>query len=191
MAYEKQVWEDLPSETTPFNATRMTHIEDGIYENSIKTVTLDTEMSATSENGVENKVIKSYVDGKIKTEKTESDEASYSCNFINNLDFSLELSTAETKAGTFLGETLYSKVIPTSFNTNTTSYQTVATIPFKYLVFGLGFCQNGTSENNLIPTQQLEIYGDIGTGNINIKHSTTYWNNKPVWVIVFYTKKGE
>lgn len=32
MAYTKQTWTNLPSETTPFSATRMEHIEDGIYD---------------------------------------------------------------------------------------------------------------------------------------------------------------
>ena len=30
MAYTKQTWTDLPSTTSPYNATRMNHIEDGI-----------------------------------------------------------------------------------------------------------------------------------------------------------------
>ena len=32
MAYQKQNWEDLPSENTPILASRMNHIEDGIEE---------------------------------------------------------------------------------------------------------------------------------------------------------------
>lgn len=31
MAYTKQTWADLPSKTTPINATRLEHIEDGIF----------------------------------------------------------------------------------------------------------------------------------------------------------------
>lgn len=31
MAYTKQTWADLPSKTTPINAERLTHIEDGIF----------------------------------------------------------------------------------------------------------------------------------------------------------------
>lgn len=30
MAYEKQIWKDLPDETTPITAERMNHIENGI-----------------------------------------------------------------------------------------------------------------------------------------------------------------
>ena len=32
MAYTKQTWADLPSKTTPINANRLNHIEDGIYD---------------------------------------------------------------------------------------------------------------------------------------------------------------
>lgn len=32
MAYEKQEWRDLPDETTPISASRLNHMEDGIYE---------------------------------------------------------------------------------------------------------------------------------------------------------------
>lgn len=35
MAYVKQEWKNLPNQTTPANATRMNHIEDGIYDNSV------------------------------------------------------------------------------------------------------------------------------------------------------------
>lgn len=35
MAYVKQEWKNLPNQTTPVNATRMNHIEDGIYDNSV------------------------------------------------------------------------------------------------------------------------------------------------------------
>lgn len=35
MAYTKQTWNDLPSTTSPYNATRMNHIEDGIYNANV------------------------------------------------------------------------------------------------------------------------------------------------------------
>lgn len=35
MAYVKQEWKNLPNQTTPVNAARMEHIEDGIYNNSV------------------------------------------------------------------------------------------------------------------------------------------------------------
>lgn len=33
MAYEKQTWTNLPSKTTPINADRLNHMEQGIYDN--------------------------------------------------------------------------------------------------------------------------------------------------------------
>lgn len=35
MAYVKQEWKNLPNQATPVNATRMEHIEQGIYDNSV------------------------------------------------------------------------------------------------------------------------------------------------------------
>lgn len=35
MAYVKQEWKNLPNQTTPVNATRMNHIEDGIVKNDV------------------------------------------------------------------------------------------------------------------------------------------------------------
>lgn len=35
MAYVKQEWKNLLNQTTPVNATRMDHIEQGIYDNSV------------------------------------------------------------------------------------------------------------------------------------------------------------
>lgn len=32
MAYVKQTWENLPKQTTPISAERLTHMEDGIYD---------------------------------------------------------------------------------------------------------------------------------------------------------------
>ncbi len=34
MAYAKQIWKDLPDETTPITKERLEHIENGIFENS-------------------------------------------------------------------------------------------------------------------------------------------------------------
>lgn len=34
MTYQKQDWKDLPDESTPINAERLKHIENGIYDNS-------------------------------------------------------------------------------------------------------------------------------------------------------------
>ena len=33
MAYTEQIWTNLPSKTTPINASRLNHMEQGIYDN--------------------------------------------------------------------------------------------------------------------------------------------------------------
>jgi len=56
MAYTKQTWANLPSKTTPINATRLNHMEDGIYDaNQPATTTTAGQMSAadkTKLNGI-------------------------------------------------------------------------------------------------------------------------------------------
>lgn len=47
MAYSKQTWSDLPAETTPINASRLNHMEDGIYAgNELATQSAAGQMSA-------------------------------------------------------------------------------------------------------------------------------------------------
>ena len=47
MAYTKQTWANLPSKTTPINASRLNHIEDGIYDaNQLATTSSAGQMSA-------------------------------------------------------------------------------------------------------------------------------------------------
>ena len=43
MAYPKQVWKDLPDRSTPLNAKRLNHMEDGIYQNSLAVDSLSTK----------------------------------------------------------------------------------------------------------------------------------------------------
>lgn len=48
MAYSKQTWANLPSKTTPINATRLNHMEDGIYDaNKVATQSANGQMSST------------------------------------------------------------------------------------------------------------------------------------------------
>lgn len=48
MAYSKQTWANLPSKTTPINATRLNHMEDGIYDaNKLATTSAQGQMSAS------------------------------------------------------------------------------------------------------------------------------------------------
>lgn len=48
MAYTKQTWVDLPSKTTPINATRLNHMENGIASaNTTATTSTAGLMSAS------------------------------------------------------------------------------------------------------------------------------------------------
>ena len=61
MAYEKQTWENLPSQTTPINADRLTHIEDGIF-NAAATADTAASNASSAISGLADKVDK--VEGK-------------------------------------------------------------------------------------------------------------------------------
>lgn len=46
MAYTKQTWTNLPSKTTPINASRLNHMEQGIYDaNQLATQSAAGQMS--------------------------------------------------------------------------------------------------------------------------------------------------
>ena len=48
--YIKQIWKDKPDTSSPINAIRLNHIEDGIYNNSEAVSQLDTTVSELTEN---------------------------------------------------------------------------------------------------------------------------------------------
>lgn len=48
MSYVQQTWSDLPSKTTPINASRLNHMEEGIYSaNQPATTSSAGQMSAS------------------------------------------------------------------------------------------------------------------------------------------------
>lgn len=48
MAYTKQTWQNLPNKTTPINASRLNHMEQGIYDaNRPATTSTQGQMSAS------------------------------------------------------------------------------------------------------------------------------------------------
>ena len=48
MAYTKQTWQNLPNKTTPINASRLNHMEQGIYDaNQPATTSAQGQMSAS------------------------------------------------------------------------------------------------------------------------------------------------
>ena len=63
MAYSKQTWSNLPSKTTPINATRLNHMEDGIEAaNTEATTTSAGQMSAADKIKL-NALAQAEVDG--------------------------------------------------------------------------------------------------------------------------------
>lgn len=70
MAYVKTIWENLPSENTPINASNLNKMEEGIYQNSMD---------------IENKLVDNY--------STDTNKG-YNCNYINNVVNDLQYCVA-------------------------------------------------------------------------------------------------
>lgn len=63
MAYTKQTWANLPSKTTPINASRLNHMEDGIYDaNQTATTSTAGQMSAADKTKL-NSIYAVEIDG--------------------------------------------------------------------------------------------------------------------------------
>ena len=100
----KITFKNLPDTSTPLNASNLNTLQDNV-ENAINTVagdipTIDSSVSTSSTNGVENQAITNYVDSEISDTKDYADNAS--------LDV---YSTTEIRIGTWTnGKPLYRKV---------------------------------------------------------------------------------
>lgn len=88
----KITFKDLPDTTTPLSASNLNTMQDNI-EDAIDNIeiTLDSAVSTSSTNGVENQAITNYVDGiaatipEVETTQTLSATNTYSCNYINSI----------------------------------------------------------------------------------------------------------
>lgn len=103
MAYEKQIWENLPSTNTPVSAERLNHMEVGIYE-------------ASAGTSIE-----------VHNDYNNSTTEPYSANYVNKLS---NYSTEETVCGRWIdGKPIYRKVIDTTYsgeiNTNIQNLDTM------------------------------------------------------------------
>lgn len=74
MAYTKQTWQDLPNKTTPINASRLEHIEDGIYNAAGVADTAATN-AQSAVSGLSNKVDKIEGKGLSTEDYTAEDKA--------------------------------------------------------------------------------------------------------------------
>lgn len=91
MAYTKQTWTDLPNTTSPITATRLNHIEDGIYEVSTTTATTSSNglMSSTDKTKLNKLGFTPLISSPISTKTTTT----LSQN-VNNFDFIMVVATA-------------------------------------------------------------------------------------------------
>lgn len=62
--YTKQTWADLPEQTTPLSAERLTHIEEGIKTNDTRIVAISEKVDENTEklSGIENNAQENVVD---------------------------------------------------------------------------------------------------------------------------------
>lgn len=81
MAYEKQIWKNLPDETTPITADKLNHIENGIFDNDtqlskiLKALGLNNDTyDSTKTYAVGDMVIKDYAIYECKTAITTAEE---------------------------------------------------------------------------------------------------------------------
>lgn len=95
MAYQKQIWENLPSQNTPVSAERLNHMEDGIYEANEGLIEIHNSYSTSTTD-------------------------SYSANYVNELN---SYSTTKTRCGTWTdGRPVYRIVITVTTPSSTLSW---------------------------------------------------------------------
>lgn len=63
MAYTKQTWQNLPSKTTPINATRLSHMEDGIYDANLPASTTNAGLMSAEDKTKLNALEQAEVEG--------------------------------------------------------------------------------------------------------------------------------
>lgn len=116
----KITFKDLPDTSTPLNASNLNTLQDNV-ENAINTVagdipTIDSLVSTSSTNPVENQAITNYVNSKISNTQGTSQSIGYSQEYINTalLD---NYSNTEEVIGTWIdGKPLYRMTL--KFNNN-------------------------------------------------------------------------
>lgn len=96
-------FKNLPDTSTPLSAENLNQLQDNV-EDAIDNVSidLDTQVSTTSTNGVENQAITNYVNSaipEVKTTQTTSDTATYSCNYIDSLKVVSIYSNSKSVSG--------------------------------------------------------------------------------------------
>ena len=89
MAYVKTIWENLPSESTPINASNLNKIENGIYDNSVNIDNINGELDTLTTYSTDEQVIGTWVDNKPIYRK-----CFYVSSFPNNTESKIDVSTS-------------------------------------------------------------------------------------------------
>lgn len=151
MAYTKQTWQDLPSKTTPINASRLGHIEQGIYDAAS---TADTAASNASSalSGLDDKVDKITGKGLSTNDFTDALKTK-----LDNIETGAEVNVQADYAQTNTAAEDYIKNKPTlgtSAYKNSTSVVTSSTD----LVESGAVCRAiGIDFKNLLPNNAVSI----------------------------------
>lgn len=155
-------FKNLPDTTTPLSAENLNLLQDNV-EDAIDNVTidLDSQVSTTSTNGVENQAITNYVDGiaddipEVKTTQTTSDTATYSCTYINGIG-----------GGSI--STLWSGGIYEGYASLSESLEN-----YDFLLVGMQAANAYTKHSELIPTSDIS-YQTSGTSSYNTYDITAF-----------------
>lgn len=153
MAYTKQTWNDLPNTTSPINATRLNHMEDGIYDVSTTTATTSVAglMSASDKTHMNRLAVTALLPSAVSTKTTTTLNAS-----VDNFDFIVVLATANAwnhrHHCTLLKGWLYNSM-----------YQTIQFSPTNYDIFIKIYSTTlDTTESQLLGTDSYKISAIYG-----------------------------
>lgn len=132
MVYEKQTWEDYPSTNSPITSDRLSHIEQGIYDNSTTLQTIATTAQNIIESGSNaNGNFVKYSDGTMvcygtvyTTNPTHNDWYGF-CRISNEFTFSLAKAFKDNNYSLTISSTTYGyfSTIITSITTNSFGFR--------------------------------------------------------------------
>ena len=165
MAYTKTVWENAPSTNTPINSTNLNHIEQGIYDNSLKADQVGdlTTLETTSKTNL--------------------------VGAINELKNAEVYSTSEVKTNKVWkdGKSIYRRIVEVN---TTTTVNSAANLFQATYIDSLTHCEYTIYAGALyyfgpIP---VSLYYKPSTHYFQESHTDSWWNSQPMTIIIEYTK---
>lgn len=188
----KITFKDLPDTSTPLNANNLKTLQDNV-ENAINVVagdipTIDSSVSTSSTNPVENQAITNYVDDKV-------------------LD---TYSTTEQRIGTWIdGKPLYRRILEDTLGTTNAGWKSIQLTSSNYIKkvisitamfeysngndYSIPFFR-GTDDNYANREYCLcNTTPSNGTFNIIARHPSNYavMSGQPFYAIILYTKSSD